>query len=88
MFCPASGTVRTAIRIPSIEVFDAIVTCGRNETYQCCGMCFELTCDDNSRNRPCPARCYQGCYCANGYTRRTVGGNCVLDNECPAPRKP
>uniref|UniRef100_A0A182S1G1 TIL domain-containing protein n=1 Tax=Anopheles funestus TaxID=62324 RepID=A0A182S1G1_ANOFN len=56
--------------------------CGKNEVYQCCGMCFELTCADSSRNRPCQARCYKGCYCANGYTRKREGGFCVPDKEC------
>uniref|UniRef100_A0A182K9P2 TIL domain-containing protein n=1 Tax=Anopheles christyi TaxID=43041 RepID=A0A182K9P2_9DIPT len=56
--------------------------CMPNEVYNCCGVCFELTCDNQSRNRSCDARCYKGCYCADGYTRRWAGGGCVRDAAC------
>uniref|UniRef100_A0A182HT13 TIL domain-containing protein n=1 Tax=Anopheles arabiensis TaxID=7173 RepID=A0A182HT13_ANOAR len=60
------------------------VKCGPNEVYYCCGMCFELTCDNMSRDRYCNERCYKGCYCADGYTRRWADGGCVRDAQCAA----
>ncbi|XP_040153794.1 cysteine-rich venom protein 6-like [Anopheles arabiensis] len=55
--------------------------CGPNEVYYCCGMCFELTCDNMSRDRYCNERCYKGCYCADGYTRRWAdGAACAMRN--------
>ncbi|XP_035918792.1 cysteine-rich venom protein 6-like [Anopheles stephensi] len=56
--------------------------CGKNEVYRCCGMCFEQTCTDQSRDKECQHRCYKGCYCQNDYTRKREGGFCVPDKEC------
>uniref|UniRef100_A0A182NFI3 TIL domain-containing protein n=1 Tax=Anopheles dirus TaxID=7168 RepID=A0A182NFI3_9DIPT len=70
--------------VPNNSVLTCVrhTDCGPNETYRCCGMCFEQNCSDMSTNKQCASRCYKGCYCANGYTRKREGGFCVPDKEC------
>uniref|UniRef100_A0A182P749 TIL domain-containing protein n=1 Tax=Anopheles epiroticus TaxID=199890 RepID=A0A182P749_9DIPT len=59
-----------------------IRSCGRNEVLQKCGLCYETTCTDKSKN-VCPSMCYCGCYCRRGFIRASKNGPCILPKQCP-----
>uniref|UniRef100_A0AAG5CSX5 TIL domain-containing protein n=1 Tax=Anopheles atroparvus TaxID=41427 RepID=A0AAG5CSX5_ANOAO len=60
------------------------VSCGENESYRSCGLCYQQFCNQDFYVN-CPNRCYCGCYCRSGYIRDApIDGRCILQAGCPS----
>nr|WAP28756.1 zonadhesin-like 3 [Yponomeuta cagnagella] len=60
--------------------------CGANEVATDCYSSCSKTCKTRFRDdRVCPAVCYKGCNCINGYLRHD-NGTCVPEQQCSPPK--
>ncbi|KAF7265938.1 hypothetical protein GWI33_020679 [Rhynchophorus ferrugineus] len=56
-------------------------TCGKNETYDPCGPFCVAHCVFRQFTS-CKPGCNPGCFCKDGYIRRTRDGPCILYSDC------
>jgi hypothetical protein len=63
--------------------------CGKNEAYSQCGSsCREPKCPQfGAKDRICPAVCFEGCFCADGFVRDPTG-KCVKIEQCSPVKCP
>uniref|UniRef100_A0A182HK65 Uncharacterized protein n=1 Tax=Anopheles arabiensis TaxID=7173 RepID=A0A182HK65_ANOAR len=57
--------------------------CVGNETYVCCGVVCEKTCDNPMPICPMRVTCPWRCFCHEGLVRHEK--SCILPSECPTP---
>lgn len=59
-----------------------VQVCDTNEQYSSCGTYCPQTCNDYASPKACPDVCAQGCFCLEGFVRRSVDGECVPVEAC------
>jgi len=59
--------------------------CGINERFWDCGPAIEFTCENFEKKLNSPKYCVAGCFCDQGFVRKSPG-ECVRREECP-PRE-
>ncbi|XP_068906955.1 tenascin-like [Tenebrio molitor] len=59
-----------------------IPICTSNEVYEECGTLCPETCNDKGVPKICPDVCVEGCFCKEGFVRKSENGQCVPVAAC------
>lgn len=78
--------------IPEIFIFhssekdddDSNDKCGKHEHYDEFGSPCQETCETLDDPQPCVLMFDPGCFCDDGYVRKTEGGPCIEKTTCPS----
>jgi hypothetical protein len=75
-------TLFTGLLLLGVAAAREVQVCDTNEQYSSCGTYCPQTCNDYASPKACPDVCAQGCFCLEGFVRRSVDGECVPVEAC------
>jgi hypothetical protein len=74
--------ITTGLLLLGLAAARDIPICTSNEVYEECGTLCPETCNDKGVPKICPDVCVEGCFCKEGFVRKSENGQCVPIAAC------